>query len=68
MGDCPLTHSGDSRLYLESSLQQQFFFFFYSFLFLALLGLHCLARAFSSCSTLGALHCSGFSFVVEHKL
>ena len=33
MGDCPLTHSGDSRLYLESSLQQQFFFFFIHFYF-----------------------------------
>ena len=50
------------------------FFFFFYFIFLAVLGLRCCTRAFSSCASRGysSLQCAGFSLrwllVSEHRL
>ena len=52
----------------KSSFFNEVFFFFFLFYFLAVLGLHCCAQAFSSCGERGLLlvvvrasHCGGFS-------
>ena len=76
MRDCSHAHSFSSvNVVSFSSLSMFFGGFFCFFVFLSALGLHCCARAFSSCGKLGLLFIAVrrlliavASLVAEHRL